>query len=682
MAQSPARTAHDGRRRWRAALAVFLATIVLVPVAALPARSAPAPSLPSERPAATALDPTASTPAVERIDGADRFEVAARVSQRAFPDGADVVFLANGLTFPDALSGAPAAALLGGPVLLTTSTALPATIAAELARLQPQRIVLLGGPVSLTPDLEQQLASAAPLVERIAGADRYAVSRDIAATYFSDASTVFIATGRGFPDALAGAGVAAALGAPVVLVDGADARLSPETQQLLTAIAPDRIVILGGPATVVPEIEQALEALAPDVDRLGGTDRFAVSVAISQEFVPTAATALMTTGMNFPDALTGASLAAAGLPLYLVPPTCPTPQVLDDALVRLAVADVVVLGGVNSVSANAELLDGCQEPEALRAESEAELRRKITEIAAVHSGRYSVTVRELDGLGASVSVGGGVMQEPVSVIKVFVAYAVLDRIDGGQLSFSTPTRSGVSVGDCLRVMIHVSDNYCHWDLVALIGEQNLNNQFWAEGYRGTVYAGYSGGGVYYPSKLSTTDDLALLLSRLDRGTLLSPASTDHFITLLETGLWRAKIPSGAPPGIPVGNKTGSAWSASGWYQSDAGIVVAPNGTYVIAVLGSLGATVTGVRDIAQVVYQHFNGPVGERAWFSSVNAVTTSDVTAYRYASTSDPITVLGAGTLVEVDASARTWYRVFFQGSALYVPSSALRNAIDYPRR
>ena len=45
--------------------------------------------------------------------------------------------------FPDALAGAAAAGVTGGPLLLVDST-LPAATATELARLHPARIVILG----------------------------------------------------------------------------------------------------------------------------------------------------------------------------------------------------------------------------------------------------------------------------------------------------------------------------------------------------------------------------------------------------------------------------------------------------------------------------------------------------------------------------------------------------------
>ncbi|MUN07568.1 cell wall-binding repeat-containing protein, partial [Agromyces luteolus] len=52
--------------------------------------------------------------------------------------------------FPDALSGAPVAGATGGPVLLTSSTAVPRVVIDELLRLKPGKVILLGGSTALS----------------------------------------------------------------------------------------------------------------------------------------------------------------------------------------------------------------------------------------------------------------------------------------------------------------------------------------------------------------------------------------------------------------------------------------------------------------------------------------------------------------------------------------------------
>ena len=82
---------------------------------------------------------------VERWAGADRFASSAAFSAKSYPVGVSVAYVADGMNFPDALSGAPIAGKTGGPVLLTKTGSLPSAIAQELTRLKPQKIVVLGG---------------------------------------------------------------------------------------------------------------------------------------------------------------------------------------------------------------------------------------------------------------------------------------------------------------------------------------------------------------------------------------------------------------------------------------------------------------------------------------------------------------------------------------------------------
>jgi putative cell wall-binding protein len=96
---------------------------------------------------------------VSRLAGPDRFSASADISANNFPANADTVYVASGMNFPDALSGAPVAGRDFNPILLVPPTSIPASIAAEITRLNPATIVILGGPNSVSRDVQQQLAS-------------------------------------------------------------------------------------------------------------------------------------------------------------------------------------------------------------------------------------------------------------------------------------------------------------------------------------------------------------------------------------------------------------------------------------------------------------------------------------------------------------------------------------------
>jgi putative cell wall-binding protein len=69
-----------------------------------------------------------------------------------------VAYVAYAFNFPDALAAAAAAGTIKGPVLLAASTLpLDPTTAAELARLKPAKIIVLGGSSLLSDAVEHAL---------------------------------------------------------------------------------------------------------------------------------------------------------------------------------------------------------------------------------------------------------------------------------------------------------------------------------------------------------------------------------------------------------------------------------------------------------------------------------------------------------------------------------------------
>ncbi|WP_440708137.1 cell wall-binding repeat-containing protein [Herbiconiux sp. YIM B11900] len=190
---------------------------------------------------------SAFSPSVRRVAGADRYEVSAALSQGVAPR-APVVYVASGEVFPDALSASAADGSQNAPVLLVQRNAVPGAVATELARLKPGRIVLVGGPNTVSDDVARTLGGVAPTT-RIAGADRFSVSAQVSASAFATGlDTVYVASGAVFPDALSGSPAAIVSGAPVLLVSAAG--VPTDVANELDRLKPKRIVVLGGTTTI------------------------------------------------------------------------------------------------------------------------------------------------------------------------------------------------------------------------------------------------------------------------------------------------------------------------------------------------------------------------------------------------------------------------------------------------
>jgi hypothetical protein len=95
-----------------------------------------------------------------------------------------VVYVATGESFPDALGAGPAATIVKGPVLLVSQNAIPGATATELARLAPDKIIIVGGTAVVSTNVEDLLKAYAGTVERIAGANRYETAAKLSAATF------------------------------------------------------------------------------------------------------------------------------------------------------------------------------------------------------------------------------------------------------------------------------------------------------------------------------------------------------------------------------------------------------------------------------------------------------------------------------------------------------------------
>lgn len=287
---------------------------------------------------------------VQRTSGADRFGTSAAISREHFASGVSVAYIANGQSFPDALSGASAAGTRHGPVLLANSAGLPSVIEDELKRLKPQQIVILGGTGALSPKVEADLSTYSSSVTRISGPDRYATSAALSrATYRPGVAVAYVASGLDFPDALSGAAAAGKDHAPILLAtkDG----LPDVIKEELRRLQPQKIVILGGDGVLAPNVTTTLTDYSSSVTVLAGADRYATSAAISAStFKLTGASAFIASGQSFPDSLSSAAAAGAAHVPLLLTYSEGLPSPVRAELNRLTPKRLVFSGGTGVIS--------------------------------------------------------------------------------------------------------------------------------------------------------------------------------------------------------------------------------------------------------------------------------------------------------------------------------------------
>lgn len=191
---------------------------------------------------------------------------------------------------------------------------------------------------------------------RVAGDDRYETAAAAAMAQFGPTATdAILARGDDYPDALAGAYLAGAVGDTPILLTERDA-LPEATAGAIEDLGVERVYILGGTGAVSTAVEEELGEV--EVERIQGNDRYATAAAVAQTAVEGATigevdgdrTAILATGQNFADALAAGPLASAGgFPILLTPTGSLSPSAAA-ALDALEIDHVLIAGGTAAVS--------------------------------------------------------------------------------------------------------------------------------------------------------------------------------------------------------------------------------------------------------------------------------------------------------------------------------------------
>lgn len=103
--------------------------------------------------AAQAQDAVTST----RLSGSDRFETSVAISQYQHPQGADVIYIANGISMVDAMTANNS----NGPTLLVTRDSVSQSVLDEVKRLNPNHLIFLGGTSAISENVKRQIEGAA-----------------------------------------------------------------------------------------------------------------------------------------------------------------------------------------------------------------------------------------------------------------------------------------------------------------------------------------------------------------------------------------------------------------------------------------------------------------------------------------------------------------------------------------
>ena len=287
-------------------------------------------------------------------------------------------------------------------------------------------------------------------------------------------------------------------------------------------------------------------------------------------------------------------------------------------------------------------------------------------------GKTGIAVQRIDGEWTLTQRGGDLFPQQ-SVSKLWVAMAALDAVDQGRLRLDQPVRIGpedltlfhqpiaarvrsegsvtMPVRDLIETAITHSDNSANDSLLRTIGGPDAVRRFIAKKDMGAIRFGpgerllqagtaglqwqqsYSIGRNFQTARAALSPAarqaamdhyladpvdgaspaaIAAALTRLARGSLLSPESTDYLLGVMtRTKSGPQRLKAGLPPGWRFLHKTGTGQDLNGMTAgyNDIGIATAPDGTrYAIVVL--LGNTTASVPE-RMALMQAVSGAVAE-----------------------------------------------------------------------
>lgn len=166
-------------------------------------------------------DETVSNIEVQKLKGANRYDTAAEISKKGWNGGASTVVLVNGYSIVDGITSTPLATVNDAPVLLVEKNSIPTSTKNEIARLNPDNVILIGGENSISTSVKNSINTLLPgvSIDRLGGADRYKTSLLIANKISEKTAInkVYITSGIGEADALSIASKAGEDKQPILL---------------------------------------------------------------------------------------------------------------------------------------------------------------------------------------------------------------------------------------------------------------------------------------------------------------------------------------------------------------------------------------------------------------------------------------------------------------------------------
>lgn len=252
----------------------------------------------------------------KQLKGINRYETSVKVSKEGW-SSSNTVLLVNGYANADGLVATPLASAYGAPILLSSADTLPESTKTELKRLNPSKVILIGGKGVLYDKLINEIKSikSSITVERLGGSTRYDTSLLVAKRLdtISDTNKAYICYGYGEADALSISVKAGEDRQPIILSETNSLKAS--SFEWLKGEKLQNAYFIGGTGIIGNSVISQMNSItSSDVsgNRVAGNNRYDTNAAVIKKFYTNSGQSgiSVTKGLVLADALTSGPLAA------------------------------------------------------------------------------------------------------------------------------------------------------------------------------------------------------------------------------------------------------------------------------------------------------------------------------------------------------------------------------------
>ncbi|MBC2582119.1 cell wall-binding repeat-containing protein [Clostridium sp. DJ247] len=281
---------------------------------------------------------------VNRYNGVDRYETAAKVCEDGWQGSSDYAVIVNGENYPDALSAAPLAKKYEAPILLTGKDILNPYTSVQINRLNVKNVFLIGGQGVISQSIEDALKARRIKVTRIGGADRYETDI-LVAQKLGKPTEIAVINGEDFHDGMSIAPIAALKGMPIILT-GKDYIPNTVKKYLQANKKIAQAYVIGG----TDQISDDVISYIPSAKRIADGDVYKRNADIINAFQNeiSTGTLFLASAKDFPDSLVAASVAPkTSSPILYI--DSPISDATTNFLRSKIVNNIKILGGTGVV---------------------------------------------------------------------------------------------------------------------------------------------------------------------------------------------------------------------------------------------------------------------------------------------------------------------------------------------